>query len=241
MQGFKDDFDPEDVSLREETIKLLLDAKANPNVSNTSTLMTCLHWACYYPKDLLSVKRLLEAGANIFAFEAQGLSALDIAGLSTFRFRKNTPKLLSLLLEYAEKEVDKHINAMNKCSQNNININIDININTETTSELPLKVKTTLFEYSEHNKYYLDALYWAAYFDRTKLVKKIISLGISPFVQFYRDESAVVGAIKGGALNTVKLLFKIKYEAESQSGEAIKMIGILYLFDYYVYRVKCVR
>jgi len=221
MQGHKECEENFDITLRQETIKTLLEYKAKPNIVNSKTKMTCLHWACFYPDDELSVKRLLDAGAHIFALDVQGFSPLDIAGIASVRSGKKTTKVIDFLVEHAEIGVNDTLNAVEELNKKN-----NIAIDTEDSAKNMAYVKTKLKEYTFLDQYYLDLMYWAAYRNRSKLVERLIKVGISPFVKFFMRESAIVGAIKGGALKTVKLIMSYEYKALGHPEYDVKSKGI---------------
>jgi len=65
---------------RPECIKILLNARAQPNIRSGLTLWTPLTWAAYYG-DAQSVKYLLEARATAYLPDSKGFYPLDYCGL----------------------------------------------------------------------------------------------------------------------------------------------------------------
>ncbi len=213
MQGYKDDFD---LDSHHKTITTLLKAGVDPNATNTKTEMTCLHWAAFYPEDQASVAKLVDAGAKIFMRDHQGLTPIDIAGLKA---EKGSKAVLDYLLNCAEKQVESTLIELSSRTENPIIIPIG------DQSDTTVKVKPDLSEYCDEKKFYLNVLYWAAYRNRTALVQKLIGLGISPFVRYFQGQNAIFAAVKGGALETVKSIFKPKYECSDGSSRDIRTEG----------------
>lgn len=63
-----------------QVVRLLLNAKANPNVQNNLTSFTALHWACINGA-IDIVKILLEHQAMPYVPDALGYFPIDYAGL----------------------------------------------------------------------------------------------------------------------------------------------------------------
>lgn len=89
MQGYDTEMN---LGFRQETIGSLLRAGANPNAMNDITLMRCLHWACFYTEDHVTVAALLDYGADPFCFDHEGFTPMDIAGIMSEEKLKNKPK-----------------------------------------------------------------------------------------------------------------------------------------------------
>jgi len=223
MQGFKDD---ENYEIRFKTIDLLLKAGSNPNVTNAKTLMTCLHWAAFYPNDPKSVTSLLEAGAKINSFEDEGLTPLDLAGLKAKSEKKYDT--LDILLEAAEKYIDKLYTTNFGESRIKELAIMPENENSENSTSVTM-IKTEIDGYNEEKKFCLDILYWAAYRDKLELVKKVINFGISPFLKTVLHESPLVAGIIGNSVESVKYIYSLKYESIERVSYNIKEQGTIYL------------
>jgi hypothetical protein len=48
--------------------------------------------------------------------------------------------------------------------------------------------------------------YWAAFLGRNDIVESIIRMGYSPYIKSYDQKNALMGAIEGGSLETVKII-----------------------------------
>lgn len=194
MRGYWKEFERE---ARYNTIKLLLDAGANPKARNTKTLMTCIHWAGFHTIDLNSLQALVEKVSieDVFLQDSRKMTALDIAGIKA----KSDQIFLTLdyLLQCAEEYFTLYTNPVNSPDENTATI------------------KTKLKAYSEQERMCMKMLYWAAYRDKKEFAVKIIRTGISPFVEFMLNESAIVSAIQGGAYNTVKAMIDLNYQLDN--------------------------
>ena len=176
MKGY---YNIEYIEQRQEVIRVLLESKSNPNAINTITKMTCLHWACSHPKDAITVQRLIEAGADPFVRDCQNLTPIDIAGMKS---KDQSNAVLDYMLEYFDNYIRK---------------NTKLEDTKFKDDEEPVAViKTSLFLYDKTEKHYLDILYWASYRNKIGLVKKLIDLKISPFLNYFMNKNALIGAIK---------------------------------------------
>jgi len=76
---------------RQHIVKMLLEQEGcDPNFVVKGTLMTPLHWACYY-KDITTIDLLIQKGA-ILKFDFQECTPIDVAGYSEHK------KVVSLLI-----------------------------------------------------------------------------------------------------------------------------------------------
>ena len=57
---------------------------ANPNATNTKTLMTCIHWVSYYTSDKGSLECLEKYVGldNMFLLDGMKMTPLDVAGIN---------------------------------------------------------------------------------------------------------------------------------------------------------------
>ena len=60
-------------------------------------------------------------------------------------------------------------------------------------------------------------LYWAAYLGKESLVEEIIRLGYSPFVSSHDKKNALIAAIEGKQIQTVKLILTFVYIPKSSA------------------------
>ena len=54
-------------------------------------------------------------------------------------------------------------------------------------------------------------LFWASFRGMDDIVEKVIRMGYSPFLKCYKDQNALMAAIQGNNLSTVKLMVGFKY------------------------------
>ena len=54
-------------------------------------------------------------------------------------------------------------------------------------------------------------LYWAAYRGRDDIVERLIRMGYSPFLKSHNEQNALMAAIQGVNIDTVKLIVSFKY------------------------------
>jgi ankyrin repeat protein len=191
--------------MRQDTIKVFLEGGADPNWQNPKTRLTCLHGACYYPQDIQSVQALLDKGAEQLVFDCVGMTPLDVAALR--RPDKESGAVVDLLFANSLKFI---------CEA-------------EQQLDAEARVKVWLSSYSPRDLGLLRVFYWAAYFNKTTLVKKLIAYGLSPFlangIRKYVMESnnptrnAMVAAISSGSLDMVKLIVSLKYVAIDSSSD----------------------
>lgn len=213
MRGYWKEFEPD---TRYNTIKLLLDAGADPRARNTKSLMTCIHWSGFHTTDINSLRALVERVSleEVFLLDCAQLTPLDVAGIKAkservFKGRnENLFFTLDYLLECAEEYFDKHVNDPEENAKKTIHPTSEVDENVAI-------IKGKAKYYSGREELYMRMLYWAAYRDKMKFAVKIVRAGISPFVEFVLNESAIVAAIKGGAYNTVKAIIDLSYQLDN--------------------------
>lgn len=174
--------------------------------ANTSTHLTCIHWAAFYTDDAESLKLLASKTTldQVFALDYKNRTPLDIAGIKSLN--NGCFSTLDYLLECAE----KYFAAATAKSVK------------ETAIEVQgVKIKSRLGDYTEKEKLYLDMLYWASYRDRTRFALRLVKFGVSPFLAHTMGENAIISGIKGGAYNTVKSIIEFNYEFRKGTGNML--------------------
>jgi len=205
MKGYLTEYEPH---ARQQTIRTLLNAGANPDATNTLTRLTCIHWAAFYTNDVESLKLLIARTTleNVFTLDYKMRTSLDIAGIKSLN--DFTFSTLDYLLNCAEQYFNQSCKKTPK----------------ETEIEIQgVRIKSKLEYYTQKEKLYLDMLYWASYRDKTNFVIKLINFGISPFLAYTMNENAIISGIKGGAYKTVRAIIEMKYELKKGRGTIVRL------------------